>query len=36
MRLRAGDRTLTREEATAARDAAVAVAAERCGAVVRG
>jgi len=36
MRLRAEDRTLTREEATAARDAAVAVAAERCGAVVRG
>ncbi|MDT7692427.1 MAG: phenylalanyl-tRNA synthetase beta chain, partial [Pseudonocardiales bacterium] len=36
MRLRAADRTLTREEATAARDAAVAVAAERYGAVVRG
>jgi phenylalanyl-tRNA synthetase beta chain len=36
MRMRASDRTLTREEATAARDAAVAVAAEQCGAVVRG
>ncbi|HEY2205648.1 MAG TPA: phenylalanine--tRNA ligase subunit beta [Pseudonocardia sp.] len=36
LRLRAMDRTLTREEANAARDAAVAVAAERCGAVVRG
>jgi phenylalanyl-tRNA synthetase beta chain len=36
MRLRAPDRTLTREEATASRDAAVAVAAERYGAVVRG
>jgi phenylalanyl-tRNA synthetase beta chain len=35
MRLRAPDRTLTLEEATAARDAAVAVAAERFGAVVR-
>ncbi|GAA5153897.1 phenylalanine--tRNA ligase subunit beta [Pseudonocardia eucalypti] len=35
MRMRAPDRTLTREEATAARDAAVAVAAERCGATVR-
>jgi phenylalanyl-tRNA synthetase beta chain len=36
MRLRAVDRTLTTEEAIAARDAAIAVAAERCGAVVRG
>jgi phenylalanyl-tRNA synthetase beta chain len=35
MRLRAPDRTLTLEEATAARDAAVAVAAERFGAAVR-
>jgi phenylalanyl-tRNA synthetase beta chain len=35
MRLRAVDRTLTTEEATAARDAAIALAAERCGAVVR-
>jgi phenylalanyl-tRNA synthetase beta chain len=35
MRMRAVDRTLTTEEATAARDAAIAVAAERCGAVVR-
>ncbi|HWN35102.1 MAG TPA: phenylalanine--tRNA ligase subunit beta, partial [Pseudonocardia sp.] len=36
MRLRATDRTLTTEEATAARDAAVALAARRCGAAVRG
>ncbi|TDQ45404.1 phenylalanine--tRNA ligase subunit beta [Actinorugispora endophytica] len=36
LRLRAGDRTLTAEEATAARDAAVALAAERTGAVLRG
>ncbi|GAB3212252.1 phenylalanine--tRNA ligase subunit beta [Marinactinospora thermotolerans] len=36
LRFRAGDRTLTAEEATAARDAAVAVAAERVGAVLRG
>jgi phenylalanyl-tRNA synthetase beta chain len=36
MRMRALDRTLTTEEATAARDAAVAVAARRHGAVVRG
>jgi phenylalanyl-tRNA synthetase beta chain len=36
MRMRAVDRTLTTEEATAARDAAVAVAARRHGAVVRG
>jgi phenylalanyl-tRNA synthetase beta chain len=35
MRMRAADRTLTGEEANNARDAAVAVAAERCGAVVR-
>ncbi|WP_222263389.1 phenylalanine--tRNA ligase subunit beta [Modestobacter marinus] len=34
--LRAADRTLTHEEANAARDAAVALAAERTGAVVRG
>lgn len=33
---RAPDRTLTVEEAVAARDAAVAVAAQRCGAVLRG
>ncbi|GGX91154.1 phenylalanine--tRNA ligase subunit beta [Streptomyces minutiscleroticus] len=36
LRFRAPDRTLTVEEATAARDAAVAVAAERTGAVLRG
>ncbi|MYW06027.1 phenylalanine--tRNA ligase subunit beta [Streptomyces sp. SID3343] len=36
LRFRAGDRTLTVEEATAARDAAVALAAERTGAVLRG
>ncbi|MFN8195151.1 MAG: phenylalanine--tRNA ligase subunit beta [Nocardioidaceae bacterium] len=35
LRFRAPDRTLTVEETTAARDAAVAVAAERCGAVQR-
>jgi phenylalanyl-tRNA synthetase beta chain len=36
LRLRAPDRTLTAEEATAAREAAVAEAAERTGAVLRG
>ncbi|GLU48131.1 phenylalanine--tRNA ligase subunit beta [Nocardiopsis ansamitocini] len=36
LRLRASDRTLTAEEATAARDSAVALAAERTGAVLRG
>ncbi|MBB6171070.1 phenylalanyl-tRNA synthetase beta chain [Nocardiopsis mwathae] len=36
LRLRAGDRTLTAEESTAARDAAVAAATERTGAVLRG
>src|SRR3954451_24971035 len=36
LRLRAPDRTLTAEEATALRDAAVAEAARRCGAVLRG
>ncbi|WP_285728487.1 phenylalanine--tRNA ligase subunit beta [Nocardiopsis sp. ATB16-24] len=36
LRFRAEDRTLTAEEAGAARDAAVAVAAERTGAVLRG
>ncbi|GGO82702.1 phenylalanine--tRNA ligase subunit beta [Wenjunlia tyrosinilytica] len=36
LRFRAPDRTLTVEEATAARDAAVAAAAERTGAVLRG
>ncbi|MFJ8077839.1 phenylalanine--tRNA ligase subunit beta [Streptomyces sp. NPDC096176] len=36
LRFRAADRTLTVEEATAARDAAVALAAERHGAVLRG
>ena len=35
MRLRATDRTLTLEEATTARDAAAALAAERLGAIVR-
>lgn len=35
LRFRAGDRTLTAEEASAARDAAVAVAVERCSAVQR-
>ena len=36
LRFRAPDRTLTENEASAARDAAVAVAADRCGAVLRG
>ncbi|MEW9531328.1 phenylalanine--tRNA ligase subunit beta [Microbispora sp. NPDC049125] len=36
LRFRAPDRTLTAEEATAARDAAVALAAERAGAHLRG
>ncbi|MGW6397562.1 phenylalanine--tRNA ligase subunit beta [Streptomyces sp. NPDC055134] len=36
LRFRAGDRTLTVDEASAARDAAVALAAERTGAVLRG
>jgi phenylalanyl-tRNA synthetase beta chain len=36
LRLRAPDRTLTAQETAAARDAAVAVAAERTGAVLRG
>ncbi|MFE6778189.1 phenylalanine--tRNA ligase subunit beta [Streptomyces sp. NPDC057702] len=36
LRLRAGDRTLTADEASAARDAAVATALERTGAVLRG
>lgn len=36
LRFRAPDRTLTAEEATAARDAAVAAAVERTGAVLRG
>ncbi|MFD3516458.1 phenylalanine--tRNA ligase subunit beta [Streptomyces sp. NPDC058657] len=36
LRFRAADRTLTVEEATAARDAAVALAAEHTGAVLRG
>lgn len=36
LRFRAPDRTLTVDEATAARDAAVALAAERTGAVLRG
>ncbi|NUK00781.1 phenylalanine--tRNA ligase subunit beta [Streptomyces lunaelactis] len=36
LRFRAADRTLTVEEASAARDAAVALAAERAGAVLRG
>ncbi|MEV0621048.1 phenylalanine--tRNA ligase subunit beta [Nonomuraea sp. NPDC050404] len=36
MRFRAGDRTLTVEETTAARDAAVAMAADRVGAQLRG
>ena len=35
LRFRAPDRTLTEAETGAARDAAVAVAAERCGAVQR-
>jgi len=36
LRFRAGDRTLTAEEASAARDSAVALASERTGAVLRG
>jgi phenylalanyl-tRNA synthetase beta chain len=36
LRFRAPDRTLTAEEANAARDAAVAEAARRTGAVLRG
>lgn len=36
LRFRAADRTLTEEEASAARDAAVATAADRLGAVLRG
>jgi len=36
MRFRAADRTLTVDEATSARDAAVAAAAERFGAILRG
>lgn len=36
LRFRAGDRTLKADEASAARDAAVALAAERTGAVLRG
>lgn len=36
LRFRASDRTLTEDEASAARDAAVAVATERVGAVLRG
>jgi phenylalanyl-tRNA synthetase beta chain len=36
LRFRAPDRTLTGEEAAAARDAAVARAAQLCGAVLRG
>ena len=36
LRLRADDRTLTAEEAVAVRDAAVAEAARRCGATLRG
>ena len=36
MVVRAPDRTLTAAEATAVRDAAVAVAAERVGAALRG
>ena len=35
LRFRAGDRTLTEDEASAARDAAVAKAAELVGAVLR-
>ena len=35
LRFRAPDRTLTEQETSAARDAAVALAAERCGAVQR-
>jgi phenylalanyl-tRNA synthetase beta chain len=36
LRFRAADRTLTAEEASTARDAAVAAAVERTGAVLRG
>jgi phenylalanyl-tRNA synthetase beta chain len=36
LRLRAPDRTLTAEETAAVRDAAVAAAADRVGAVLRG
>ena len=36
LRFRATDRTLTEDEASAARDAAVQCAAERVGAVLRG
>jgi phenylalanyl-tRNA synthetase beta chain len=36
LRFRATDRTLTEDEASAARDTAVAVAAERFGAALRG
>ena len=36
LRFRADDRTLTAEEASASREAAIAVAAERFGAVLRG
>jgi phenylalanyl-tRNA synthetase beta chain len=36
LRFRAADRTLTEDEASAARDAAVQMAAERAGAVLRG
>ena len=36
LRFRAADRTLTVDEASAARDAAVALAGERTGAVLRG
>ena len=36
LRLRAPDRTLTAEDVAAVRDAAVAAAAERCHAVLRG
>ncbi|MFF4898936.1 phenylalanine--tRNA ligase subunit beta [Streptomyces sp. NPDC001068] len=36
LRFRAGDRTLTVDEASAARDAAIALAGERTGAVLRG
>ncbi len=36
LRFRADDRTLTAEEASAARDSAVALAAQRTGAVLRG
>jgi phenylalanyl-tRNA synthetase beta chain len=36
LRFRADDRTLTVDEASAARDAAVAVAGDRTGAVLRG